>query len=86
VSLLVSRVLGNEVKVFSSDDEGPVHLGGNDGTGEDTATDRDHTGERAFLVCRAHTQHQVLDRTRTSAQSTELWRPSSLLAYNRLWW
>jgi hypothetical protein len=27
-----------------------VHLGGHDGTGEDTATDGDHAGERALLV------------------------------------
>lgn len=27
-----------------------MHLGGHDGSGEDTATDRDHTSERALLV------------------------------------
>jgi hypothetical protein len=27
-----------------------VHLGGHDGSGEDTATDGDHAGERALLV------------------------------------
>lgn len=50
VSLLVTRVLGNKVQVLSSDDDGAVHLGGNDGTGQDTATDRDEAGERALLV------------------------------------
>lgn len=54
VSLLVSGVLGDEVKVFSSNDEGTVHLGGNDGASQDTATDGDETGERAFLVCRSN--------------------------------
>jgi hypothetical protein len=39
VSLLVSSVLGDEMKVFSADDEGSVHLGGNDGASEDTASD-----------------------------------------------
>jgi hypothetical protein len=39
VSLLVSGVLGDEMKVFSADDEGSVHLGGNDGASEDTASD-----------------------------------------------
>lgn len=39
VSLLVTGVFGDEVEVFSSDDQGTVHLGGNDGTGQDTATD-----------------------------------------------
>jgi hypothetical protein len=51
VSLLVSGVLGDEVEVFSADDEGTVHLGGNDGAGQDTATDGDETGEGALLVC-----------------------------------
>ncbi len=52
MSLLVSGVLGDEVKVFSANDEGSVHLGGNDGTSQDTATDRNETGERALLICR----------------------------------
>lgn len=50
VSLLVTRVLRNEVQVLSSDDNGSVHLGGNDGAGQDTATDGDETGEGALLV------------------------------------
>ena len=53
VSLLVSGVLGDEVEVFSADDEGSVHLGGNDGTSQDTATDRDETSERELLICRS---------------------------------
>jgi hypothetical protein len=52
VSLLVTRVLGNEVEVLSADDDGSVHLGGNDGTSQDTATDGDETGEGALLVCK----------------------------------
>ena len=51
VALLVTGVLGDEVKVLSADDGSSVHLGGNDGTGQDTATDGDETGERALLVC-----------------------------------
>ena len=39
VSLLVSSVLGNEVKVFSSDNDRSMHFGGDDSTGEDTASD-----------------------------------------------
>lgn len=50
VALLVTGVLGDEVKVLAADDDGAVHLGGNDGAGEDTAADRDETGERALLV------------------------------------
>jgi hypothetical protein len=38
VSLLISVVLGDEVKIFSADDESTVHLSGNDGAGQDTAT------------------------------------------------
>ncbi len=52
VSLLVTGVLGDEVEVFSADDESSVHLGGNNGTGEDTASDGDETSEGALLVCR----------------------------------
>lgn len=52
VALLVTGVLGDEVKVLAADDESAVHLGGNDGAGEDTATDGDQTSERALLVYR----------------------------------
>ena len=50
MTLLVSRVFGNVVKVFAANDEGSVHLGRNNGACEDTATDGDETGEGAFLV------------------------------------
>jgi len=50
VSLLVTGVLGDEVKVFSADDESSVHLGGDNGASQDTATDGDKTGEWALLV------------------------------------
>lgn len=48
--LLVTVVLGDEVEVWSADDETSVHLGGDDGSGEDTATDGDLAGEGALLV------------------------------------
>lgn len=51
VALLVTGVLGNEVKVFAANDDGSVHLGRDDGAGQDTATDGDLAGERALLVC-----------------------------------
>jgi hypothetical protein len=51
VSLLVTGVLWDEVKIFSADDKSSVHLCGNDGTSQDTATDGDETSERALLVC-----------------------------------
>jgi hypothetical protein len=51
VSLLVTGILGDEMEVFSADDESSVHLGGNDGAGQDTTTDGDETGEWALLVC-----------------------------------
>ena len=53
VALLVSGVLRNEVEIFPSDNESAVHLGGDDGAGEDTAADGDETSEGALLVCRA---------------------------------
>ena len=50
MSLLVTGVLGDEVKVFSADDESSVHLGGNNGASQDTTTDGDETGEWALFV------------------------------------
>lgn len=51
VALLVTVVLGDVVEVFAADDDGAVHLGGDNAAGQDTATDGDHTGEGALLVC-----------------------------------
>jgi hypothetical protein len=51
MSLLVTSVLGDEVEVFSTDDEGSMHFGGDDSAGEDATTDRYHAGEGTFLVC-----------------------------------
>lgn len=53
VPLLVTVVLGDVVEVFTADDDGTVHLGRDDTASEDTATDRDLTGEGALLVCSA---------------------------------
>jgi len=50
VSLLVSGVFWDEVKVFSADDESSVHLGRDNGSGQDTATNGDETSEWALLV------------------------------------
>lgn len=50
MALLISAVLGNEMKVFAADDEGSVHFGRDNGSGEDTATDGDLTGEGTLLV------------------------------------
>jgi hypothetical protein len=50
VSLLITRVFGDEVKVFSADDEGAMHLCRNNSAGQDTTTNRNKTGEGAFLV------------------------------------
>jgi len=50
VPLLVSGILGDEVEVFSADDQRSVHFGRDDGAGEDTASDGHHTSEWAFLV------------------------------------
>lgn len=53
VAALVTGVLGDEVEVLAADDEGTVHLSGDDGAGKDTATDGDETSEGALLVCTA---------------------------------
>lgn len=50
VSLFVSVVLWNVVQVVSSDDDGTVHSGGNNGTGQDLTTDGNQTGEWTLLV------------------------------------
>jgi hypothetical protein len=51
VSLLVSRVLGNKVEVFPSNDERSVHFGRDDGAGQNTAADGDKTGKWTLLIC-----------------------------------
>lgn len=51
VALLVTVVLGDVVEVFTADDDGTVHLGGNNAASQDTATDGDLTDEGALLVC-----------------------------------
>lgn len=50
VSFLVSPVLGDEVQVVPSDDDGSVHLGGLYDTSQDSASDGDVAGEGALLV------------------------------------
>ena len=54
VSLLVSSVLGDEVEIFSSNDDGSVHLCRNDLAGQDSSSDGDHSSEWALLVCKPH--------------------------------
>lgn len=51
VTALVTGVLGDVVKVLAADDERAVHLGADDGSGEDTAANRDEASEGALLVC-----------------------------------
>ena len=58
--LLVSSVLGNEVKVFAADDECSVHFGRDDSACEDTAAYGDLTGERALLVYRKRISTRTL--------------------------
>lgn len=50
VSLFVSVVFWNVVQVVSSDDDGTVHLGGNNGTRQDLTTDGNQTSEWTLLV------------------------------------
>ncbi len=50
MSLFVSVVLGNVVKVISSDNDGSLHFSGDANTLEDSASDGDVAGEGAFLI------------------------------------
>lgn len=50
VSLLVSVVLGNVVQVLPSDDDGSVHFGGDNLSGEDLASDGDIANKGTLLV------------------------------------
>lgn len=50
VALFVTLVLLDEVQVVHAHDDGAVHLGRLDDTGQDAATDRHVAGERALLV------------------------------------
>ena len=50
VSLLVSVVFGNVVKVISSDDDGSGHFGGDDDSLKDLSTNADVAGEGTFLI------------------------------------
>jgi hypothetical protein len=50
VPLFVSGVLLDEVEVFAPNDNGAVHLRGNDRASENTATDRNEPGEGALLI------------------------------------
>jgi hypothetical protein len=50
VTLLITTILGDEVQVILSYNDGTFHLGTNDQTLEDTPTDRNATGERTLLI------------------------------------
>jgi len=52
MALLVTVVLRDVVEVVPADDEGAVHLGRDDGTGQDASTDGDETSEGALFVYR----------------------------------
>lgn len=50
VTLLITRVLGDVVKVVTTDDDGATHLAGSDDAGKKAATDGDVGSEGALLV------------------------------------
>lgn len=52
VSLLVTGIFRDVVQILSSDNDGSVHLGGDNGASQDTATDRHQTREGALFVCK----------------------------------
>ena len=50
MSLLISLVLSNIVKVVSSDNDGVLHLGRGHHSSDDSASDTDITSEGTFLI------------------------------------
>ena len=50
VSFLISVIFWHVVKVITSNDDSPLHFGGNADTLENLSTDGDVTGEGAFLI------------------------------------
>ena len=50
MSLLISLVLSNIVKVVSSDNDGVLHLSRGNHSSDDSTSDTDVTGERTFLI------------------------------------
>ena len=50
VSLFISVVFRNVVEVVSSDDDGPLHLGGDDNAFKDLSSDGNVAGEGTFLI------------------------------------
>ena len=50
VPLLETLVLSDPVEVISPDDDGPLHLGGNDNTPHEAAPDGDGTSEWALAI------------------------------------
>jgi hypothetical protein len=67
MSLLVSGVFGNKVKVFAADDESSVHFRRDDFAGKDSTSNGDHAGKWTFLVCRI--RNLVKARSHQSADS-----------------
>lgn len=57
------------MQVLPANDDGTVHLGGDDGAGEDTAADGDETSEGALLVCADIVLASVLNPPRIAATS-----------------
>ena len=50
MSFLISRILGNVVKIFPAYDKRSVHFRRDNGSGEDTAANGDFSREGTFLV------------------------------------
>jgi len=84
VSLLIPGVFGDEVEIFSADNERAVHFGGNDGARQNTAADADFAGEGAFFIYKFNAVngywiHPRLETLPTDVGSVdgECWSPES---------
>ncbi len=84
VSLLIPGVFGDEVEIFSADNERAVHFGGNDGARQNTAADADFASEGAFFVWKSRplidieaTGHGGIVPTDVVSVDGECWSPES---------
>lgn len=50
VTLLITVILGNVMKIITTDNEGTLHLGGGNDTSKDTTLDVNLTDERTLLI------------------------------------
>jgi hypothetical protein len=76
VSLFITVVLLDIVQVFTTDDNGTVHLGRDNHTTEDTSTDGDLVGSKGTLLINVFSFDRFL---RSLESKTNVFEPSTFL-------